>query len=214
VACLIDAINQANANGEANTITLEAGTYSLTARNNSTDGFNGLPSVTGIVTIQGAGADATVIARDASAPIFRLVHVAATGTLTVERLTLSGGNGGLGAGGGIFNRGTVAMARTTITHNTSDTGGGLATNGGTVTIAATTFAENGSMHDGGGLLNDGGTVTITQSTFTRNGAEGGGGISNRSFSSGNPAGTVVLMDSALEDNAGAEAGGAVSLTRG
>src|SRR5262249_38992507 len=30
VACLIDAINQANANGEDNTITLEAGTYALT----------------------------------------------------------------------------------------------------------------------------------------------------------------------------------------
>jgi hypothetical protein len=47
VACLIDAINQANANREANTITLEAGTYTLTAV--------GLPSVTGVVTIQGAG---------------------------------------------------------------------------------------------------------------------------------------------------------------
>src|SRR5712691_6319990 len=34
VVCLIDAINQADANGEANTITLEAGTYTLTAVDN------------------------------------------------------------------------------------------------------------------------------------------------------------------------------------
>jgi hypothetical protein len=72
VTCLIDAITQANANGEANTITLDAGTYTLTAVNNDTDGPNGLPSVTGIVTIQGAGVDTTILERDASAPNFRL----------------------------------------------------------------------------------------------------------------------------------------------
>src|SRR5712691_11915418 len=72
VACLIDAINQANANGEANTITLEAGTYTLTAVDNDTDGLNGLPSVTSTLTLQGAGIDTTVIERDASGPPFRL----------------------------------------------------------------------------------------------------------------------------------------------
>src|SRR5215470_6772489 len=47
VACLIDAINQANANGEANTITLAAGTYTLTAVDNGTFGAaNGLPVIT------------------------------------------------------------------------------------------------------------------------------------------------------------------------
>jgi len=34
VACLIDAINQANANGQANSITLRRGTYTLTAVDN------------------------------------------------------------------------------------------------------------------------------------------------------------------------------------
>src|SRR5919202_1036352 len=53
VACLIDAINQANANGEANTITLEAGTYTLTAVGNDTDGLNGLPSITSTLTLRG-----------------------------------------------------------------------------------------------------------------------------------------------------------------
>jgi hypothetical protein len=63
VACLIDAITQANANEEAHTITLEAGTYTLTTVDNDTDGSNGLPSVTGIITIQGAGVEATSLER-------------------------------------------------------------------------------------------------------------------------------------------------------
>ena len=37
--CLIAAINEANANGEKNTIRLEAGTYTLTAVDNGTSGL-------------------------------------------------------------------------------------------------------------------------------------------------------------------------------
>jgi hypothetical protein len=46
VACLIAAIHAANATGEADTITLAAGIYSLTAVDNDIDGPNGLPSMT------------------------------------------------------------------------------------------------------------------------------------------------------------------------
>src|SRR6266446_10954226 len=60
VACLIDAINTANANGEANTITLEAGTSTLTAPDND---FNGLPVITSTLTITGQGAETTIIER-------------------------------------------------------------------------------------------------------------------------------------------------------
>jgi hypothetical protein len=93
VACLIDAINQANSSGVATTITLEAGTYTLTEVNNLTEGRNGLPLVTGTMTIQGAGAETTIIERDASAPGFGLVRVTATGALTLEGLTLRRGTG-------------------------------------------------------------------------------------------------------------------------
>jgi hypothetical protein len=102
VACLIDAINQANANGEANTITLEAGTYALTAVDNNTNGPNGLPSVTSTLTIRGAGAETTIIERAAAATAnLRLFQVAATGTLTLQQLTIRRGVvfGATGAGG-------------------------------------------------------------------------------------------------------------------
>src|SRR6516225_12210372 len=45
--CLIAAITEANANGQRNTIFLDAGTYTLTAVDNDTDGPNGLPSIIG-----------------------------------------------------------------------------------------------------------------------------------------------------------------------
>src|SRR5262249_36542012 len=77
VACLSASINQANANGEKNTITLDTGIYTLTASDNETNGFNGLPSITGVLTIKGAGADTTILTQ-ANTCLCRLVHVAAT----------------------------------------------------------------------------------------------------------------------------------------
>src|SRR5215471_14375135 len=51
VACLIAAINEANANGQQNTIRLEAGIYTLTGVDNTTDGPNGLPSISSSLTV-------------------------------------------------------------------------------------------------------------------------------------------------------------------
>src|SRR5215510_9881578 len=127
VQCLIDAIHDANANGTTNRIRLEAGTYTLTAVDNDTDGRNGLPSITSPrpLTIQGAGAEATIIERDPSAPGFRLFHVAATGALTLQGLTLRRGtidfSGGPLLGGGIWNRGTLTIRHSTLAGNMAAT---------------------------------------------------------------------------------------------
>src|SRR5262249_52367546 len=69
VRCLIDAINQANTNGQANRITLRRGTYTLTTVDNGTSGdANGLPVITSNLTITGQAAENTIIERDSSAP--------------------------------------------------------------------------------------------------------------------------------------------------
>jgi hypothetical protein len=205
VACLIDALNQANANGEANTITLEAGTYTLTAVDNTTDGPNGLPSVTGVVTIQGAGADATILERDDNAPEFRLVHAAATGVLTLDGLTLRGG-ATFSRGAGLFNRGTLAILHTTLRdHLVFLNGPAALANMGTATIHRSTIVNNHAQFISGDIGNFGGTVLITNTTFANNSSEGSGAIDNASNNSG---GTVVISDSTFLCNRG-DGGGAI-----
>ena len=67
VTCLIAAINKANQNGKNNTINLEAGEYTLTTVDNVTEGANGLPSITGTMTIQGPEGTGSTIERDPGA---------------------------------------------------------------------------------------------------------------------------------------------------
>ena len=47
VSCLIASITAAHSNGQQNAIILATGTYTLTTVHNTTDGPNGLPSITG-----------------------------------------------------------------------------------------------------------------------------------------------------------------------
>ena len=170
VPCLIDAINEANANGEANTIRLAAGTYTLTEADNgdSPSVANGLPVITSPLTITGRGADNTSIARDASAPRFRILEVATTGTLTLKRLTLRGGSG-VFSGGGILNEGTLTLVRTTVTDNGTSLGFGAGIfTSGTLTLRHSAVTHNSQAFRGGGLYIDGGTVLIAHSTIAHN----------------------------------------------
>jgi hypothetical protein len=161
---------------------------------NTTDGPNGLPSVTSTLTIQGAGAEATSLERAPSTPLFRLLHVATTGELTLEKLTIRGGNVFLDFGGGLFNRGVLALEHTTVSHNVAERGGGLFNGGGVVTIARSTIRENDAGHPGGGIYVEGGVVTILRSTLADNFADGGGALSSGASS------TVVITESAIVDN--------------
>src|SRR5687767_6642577 len=118
-ACsLIEAIENAN-NGAATHADCTAGvagadmidlasnsTYTLTAAHNTTDGANGLPHISTVITINGNG---STIARSSAGgtPDFRIFHVWANGSsLTLNQLTLSNGravgNWPAGRGGAIY----------------------------------------------------------------------------------------------------------------
>src|SRR5262245_28741489 len=152
LSCLINAINMANANGEANTITLRAGTYTLAAVDNNTNGPNSLPSVTSVLTIKGARGATTILERDVSAPPFRVLNVAATGMLTLHSLTLRNGFT-VERGGNVSNSGTLTLIDCILTKNRADFGGGLFNNNGTVIINRTTFEGNQARLSSGGLRN-------------------------------------------------------------
>jgi len=223
VACLIAAIRSANGLGEASTIRLAEGTYTLTAVDNDTDGPNGLPSVTRIVTIQGSGAQGTIIERAPEAPSFRLIRIAPTGTLTLEGLTLRGGNSGLNlSGGGILNSaGRVTLSHCRLVGNRlfgDGVGGGLFNRGGTVILTSSTVAENvafGAAPGGGGLGTDGGSVTIIDSTIADNlaGGVGGGGGGIADISSASVAvGTIVnstIVRNRMDSGKGGGGGGLI-----
>jgi hypothetical protein len=189
VEALIAAINAANGTEEEDTIILEAGTYTLTTVDNDTDGPNGLPSITSSMTILGAGANDTVIERKASAPAFRILHVAAQGILTLSSLSLSGGQAD--GSGGLFNIGTVTISESVIAGNI---GGGLANGSSAILTVTGSIIVNNS---GRGLHNDG-LATLHHSTIIGN---VGGGIFN------GYAATVMITDSTIADNIGDNGGG-------
>jgi hypothetical protein len=211
-ACLIASIQQANVQpGSSHEIRLEAGIYTLTAVDNDTDGPNGLPSITCQLTIRGAGDDLTILERNGNAPLFRLIHVAATGTLTLEGLTIEGFAGSRdisSPGGGLYNRGTVILSNVAVRHNFAycsseegfHAGGGLY-NRGTLTLSNTIIADNAGHCAGGGLANVGGTVRISQSSIARNGSIQTGGVHNAQ------GGMVTLTNTAVFGNGATDTAG-------
>ena len=194
VAALINAINAANTNNQADTINLAAGgVYDLTTVNNvSPDGNTGLPVITfdngNALTINGNGA---TIMRDAAAntPAFRLLDID-QGLMTITGLTLVNGNavnGGFtaqGDGGALLIEGgnsVVRIDQTLVRNNTARfEGGGIAVDAGNLTITNSTLANNtcgGSFDGGGGGLSvDGGnTVNVIDCTVTFNTVANGHG---------------------------------------
>lgn len=168
---LIAAINAANANGEENTIILDAGTYTLTTVDNNVDGPNGLPSITSTLTIKGAGAQSTIIQRDPiitlfQEPMFRIIHVAIAGNLTLERLAIKGGHARFEPqleerrfGGGLLNKGSVNISDCIFSANRADYGGGVHTLSGTVEITRSTLTGNTSIFGQGAGFGSGGSTT-------------------------------------------------------
>src|SRR5262245_27879536 len=126
VFCLIGSIRSANEGRKADTIILQAGTYAFTVVDNTVDsgsiGGNALPSITGRLTIQGVGPEATIL--DGSG-LLRLLHIAASGRVTLQGLTIQNGQIAIAGGGAIFNRGRLTVLESVIDGNVStELGGG------------------------------------------------------------------------------------------
>src|SRR5262249_51805786 len=134
---LREAILAANANPDADTITLQANTtynFARAAVDNFWYGPNALPAISSPITIEGNGA--TLNRTDSgttTADALRLFYVSgglgglAAGALTLHNLTLQNGlakggdsglgGGGMGAGGAIFAQGNVTLEGVTLRCN-------------------------------------------------------------------------------------------------
>lgn len=229
---LIAAIATANGNTEVDTINL-ANNITLTAVDNATDGDNGLPSILADggnkLTINGMG---NTISRDASAPDFRLIHIATGAEVEINETTLSGGvadpGGPFGGffpgadGGAIYNNGTLTVRNSTLTGNSArDDGGAISSYGNATSVAIvniidTTISGNSAGGNGGGLSNTAFTpplpnsavMTIANSTITGNFANVGGGVANLGQSSNNSA-VVTINNTTVSGNTAVFGGGGV-----
>jgi predicted outer membrane repeat protein len=122
----------------------------------------GLPPVTGTVMLDGGG---FAIAPAEDAPRFSIFRVNAGGSLTLHRVTISGG------GMGVYNLGTLSVFDSTFSHN----GSGAIYNSGLLTVDGSTFDHNQAEQHGGAIYNTNGGATVSNSTFFANVAGGTGG---------------------------------------
>lgn len=200
-------MNEANSNNQENFIFLERGEYVLTIADNNTEGPNGLPSVSGNITIVGVGKIdpfVSTITRDPNALDFRILHVAPEGTLTLSGVSIRGGFSVL-SGGGILNQGAVNVIDSFITENRAVVGAGISNVAGTINIANSTISLNSVIEsgEGGGIRNvpgftGPGIVKVTNSAIVRNfGGERGGGIRNLG-------GEITLVSTTISNNAAVE----------
>jgi CSLREA domain-containing protein len=97
----------------------------------------------------------------------RLLIVNSGKTATISSLTLSGGNGSEGDGGAIQNSGTLTLNRVTLSGNTGASGGAIR-NDGALVLTNTTISGNNASGNGGGLYNVAGTATLTNVTISNN----------------------------------------------
>jgi len=166
----------------AHTITLPAGTYTLTITGAGED-FNatGDLDVYGVLTINGAGAGTTIIRAGATpgSGIDRVFDVLGTNTLNLSGVTIANGKcPSTCRGAGARNAGNLTVTDSTFSGGTADFGGGIYnTPAGILTVTNSAFSGNAAAY-GGGIENDGGTLTVTNSTFLGNSGQYGSGVYN------------------------------------
>jgi CSLREA domain-containing protein len=198
---LREAISASNASAGGGTINIPAGTYTITIAGtgenlNATGDFDIRKSV----SIVGAGAGSTIIDGGGLDQVF---HITGAYTVSISGVTITGATVP-GAGGPIYNSGTLTVTNSIISNNS---GGIYNAAGGTVNVTNSTISGNTAGFDGGGIYNDaGGTVNVTNSTISANSASSGGGIANY--------GTVTVTNSTISGNTATNGGGGIDSVNG
>lgn len=198
---LVAAINTANSNGSGTFILSGDCTYDITTPTTATDG---LPAITGTISLLSEGL--TVISRDPAAPTaFRILDVAAGGTLSLRGISITNGSTS-GLGGGIRNAGTLWLDRVKFSGNTAGNGGALANlAGATAKVSGTQMDKNTTTGVGGGGIINSGMLTLAGSTLSDNSAPiNGGGLNTQ------PPGTSRITLSSFTGNVSGGLGGGIS----
>lgn len=157
--------------------------YQYSSALNNTD--NALPVITDDVIIRSADPGVTaVIERAAGSPDFRLLEVSGDVDLTLEDITIRGGQvpGGVGGGVKFFNtsiqsEGSLTLRSTTIEGNTALLGGGVFASGIRSFVSfGSNIAENTADFHAGGVFVQADQASMTRTIVRQNvtGGRGGG----------------------------------------
>ena len=215
---LREAVETADSNGEADTITfaLQQGERTITLDDQIV--FGGGPET----TIDGA--DEVTVSGDNATRVFYVIG----GNLTLESITIANGSAAddAGVGGGVRTQdGTLTVRDSTFSGNRSDRqGGAIYTVGGALGVTGSTFSDNSVGTGGGGvggaISTTGTAASATNSTFYNNSARNSGGAlsvfngttgsftvtystfyrNSSDFFGGAVSGTPVLSNTLLADN--------------
>jgi CSLREA domain-containing protein/uncharacterized repeat protein (TIGR01451 family) len=206
------AIQEANALAGDDSIVLSATTYTLSGVAGDDLALSGDLDIADTVTITGAGTASTVIDGGGVDRIFDIDPSGIGVSATISNLTIRNGNLPGESGGGIRNRGTLLLDKTTLDSNVSGIDGGGLLNLGTMTLQSSTVSGNSASGNGAGVFNgSGGSLTVTASTLSSNTATGtgssGGGIFNNGV-------TLNLTNSTITSNTANGTGGGISNNTG
>lgn len=189
-------------------------TYSLpdSAVTDAKYGNSGLPEINTTIVIDGNGAtiqrDTSLFSSEACSGTgakFRIVYVGPTGNLTLNDVTMRYGCAELGftgAGGAVFNRGTVNANDTTIASNQAHSSGGAIHNDGTMNLTRSTVTSSSTIYGAGGAIVNTATLNVLQSTVYANKTPGAGGGIDNTYGSAEIANSTLSGNSANGNGAG------------
>lgn len=212
---LREAILAANASAGADTVTLPAGTFTLTITGAIEDlGATGDLDVTDDLEIVGSGLSATIISAIGLGD--RVLHVV-SGAVEVRDLRIQGGiaDGVIVSdrnGGGISNQDQLTVRDCVLLDNQADNGGGGISNGlgATLTVSGTLLSGNSAGGLGGGVHNFGGWASLSQCQFLTNTSGSDGGAISNGYSAAPPYGGRIDLNSvSFESNHSVRDGGAI-----
>ena len=178
----------------AYSLSLNAGNYLYTSLAGYAY-YSALPTINSEITIQGSGGSDAIIERAGTTDDFRLLAVEAYSSLTLESITLRGGQltGPNSSGAGIYAKdASLTIVNSTISGNSANVGGGIALqNCAYFMMNASTVSDNSVSNAGGGIYAFyPATISITNSSVS----------ANRSGSFG--AGIAVVGDTSNVDISG------------
>jgi VCBS repeat-containing protein len=202
------AIIAANSAGGSSTITLSAGTYTLTIAGTSEDASaSGDLDITSNITIQGAGRGSTTI--NGVGLNDRAFDVKNGATLALQNLTVSGFDiSALQYGGAIYNQGTVNLTGVSLLNNKAVSGGAVYNDtGGVFTATDTVFKDSTTTSGYGGALWNDASMTLDRVSIVNNTSTRGGGIEQN-------AGTLSLINATVSGNSSTYDGAGIEIVGG